>query len=40
MRGKLRTALVDNAIYYGSYLVIAIVLLIYISLQPGVYIDG
>ena len=40
VKGKLRTALVDNAIYYGSYLVIAIVLLIYISLQPGVHVDG
>ncbi|XP_037087798.1 LMBR1 domain-containing protein 2 homolog [Pollicipes pollicipes] len=38
-KGKLRTALVDNAIYYGSYLVIAVVLLIYISMQPGVSVD-
>ena len=40
VRGKLKTALVDNAIYYGSYLIIAIILLIYISMQPGVYVDG
>ncbi|XP_043199835.1 LMBR1 domain-containing protein 2 homolog [Amphibalanus amphitrite] len=40
VKGKLRTALVDNAIYYGSYLIIAIILLIYISTQPGVHVDG
>ncbi|KAG5670335.1 hypothetical protein PVAND_000609 [Polypedilum vanderplanki] len=38
-RGKLRSALIDNAIYYGTYLFICGVLLIYIALKPGVYLD-
>lgn len=33
--GKLRSAMRDNIIYYTSYVVIAIVLVIYISLKPG-----
>merc|ERR1719186_253585 len=32
--GKLRSSLWDNAIYYTSYLLIAIILIIYIALQP------
>lgn len=39
MRGKLRSALIDNAIYYGTYLFICGVLLIYIALKPGVTLD-
>lgn len=35
IKGKFRTALVDNAIYYGSYLFICGILLIYMALQPG-----
>ncbi|CAH0727923.1 unnamed protein product, partial [Brenthis ino] len=40
VKGKLKSALVDNAIYYGSYLLICGILLIYIALKPGVYLDG
>ncbi|XP_063230323.1 LMBR1 domain-containing protein 2 homolog [Bacillus rossius redtenbacheri] len=40
VRGKLRSALVDNAIYYGSYLFICGVLLVYIALQPSLELDG
>lgn len=39
VRGKLRSALIDNAIYYGTYLFICGVLLIYIALKPGVFLD-
>lgn len=39
MRGKFRSALIDNAIYYGTYLFICGVLLIYIALKPGIYLD-
>lgn len=34
VKGKLKSALVDNAIYYGSYLLICGILLIYLALQP------
>ncbi|XP_068630261.1 LMBR1 domain-containing protein 2 homolog isoform X2 [Battus philenor] len=40
VKGKLKSALVDNAIYYGSYLLICGILLIYIALKPGIYLDG
>lgn len=40
VKGKLKSALVDNAIYYGSYLLICGILLIYIALKPGVSLDG
>ncbi|XP_077286113.1 LMBR1 domain-containing protein 2 homolog isoform X3 [Arctopsyche grandis] len=40
IKGKLKSALIDNAIYYGSYLFICGVLLIYIALKPGVNLDG
>ncbi|KOB74351.1 LMBR1 domain-containing protein 2-like protein [Operophtera brumata] len=40
VKGKLKSALVDNAIYYGSYLFICGILLIYIALKPGVSLDG
>jgi len=39
IRGKLRSALIDNAIYYGTYLFICGVLLVYLALKPGVYLD-
>lgn len=39
-RGKLKSALVDNAIYYGSYLFICGILLIYIAVKPGLQLDG
>jgi len=37
--GKLRSAAIDNAIYYGTYLLIAGLLLIYIATKPGVELD-
>ncbi|CAH1405013.1 unnamed protein product [Nezara viridula] len=40
VKGKLKSALVDNAIYYGSYLFICGVLLIYIAVKPGLHLDG
>lgn len=39
IKGKLRSALIDNAIYYGTYLFICGFLLIYIALKPGVTLD-
>ncbi|KAH9632190.1 hypothetical protein HF086_015222 [Spodoptera exigua] len=39
VKGKLKSALVDNAIYYGSYLFICGILLIYIALKPDVHLD-
>ncbi|CAB0039639.1 unnamed protein product [Trichogramma brassicae] len=40
IQGKLKSALIDNAIYYGSYLFICGVLLIYLAMKPGVDLDG
>ncbi|KAL4706892.1 hypothetical protein ACJJTC_012351 [Scirpophaga incertulas] len=40
IKGKLKSALIDNAIYYGSYLFICGILLIYLAFQPNVYLDG
>ena len=37
---KLRSAVIDNAIYYGSYLLIVGVLLLYIALRPDINLDG
>lgn len=39
IKGKLKAAVIDNAIYYGSYLFICGVLLIYLAFQPGVLLD-
>lgn len=39
VKGKLKSALIDNAIYYGSYLLICGVLLIYLALKPGINLD-
>ncbi|KAG5898796.1 hypothetical protein JTB14_011006 [Gonioctena quinquepunctata] len=39
VKGKLKSALIDNAIYYGSYLLICGVLLIYLALKPGIDMD-
>ena len=36
--GKLRSSLWDNAIYYTSYLFIAVTLVVYIALQPGLHL--
>ncbi|GAB6023736.1 hypothetical protein CHUAL_008492 [Chamberlinius hualienensis] len=38
--GKLRSALIDNAIYYGTYLLIFVVLLVYIAASPNLDLDG
>ncbi|CAH4007401.1 unnamed protein product [Pieris brassicae] len=40
VKGKLKSALVDNAIYYGSYLFICGILLIYLAFTSGVTLDG
>lgn len=37
--GKLKSALIDNAIYYGSYLLIFGILLIYIAAKPNLDLD-
>ncbi len=39
MSGKLKSALWDNAIYYASYLFIALILIIYIALQPDLNLN-
>lgn len=39
IKGKLRSALVENLIYYGIYLLICIVLLVYLAVQPNVELD-
>ncbi|XP_045473683.1 LMBR1 domain-containing protein 2 homolog [Harmonia axyridis] len=39
VKGKLKSALIDNAIYYGSYLLICIILMIYLALKPGPKLD-
>lgn len=36
IKGKLRAAVIDNAIYYGSYLFICGILLIHLALKPDV----
>ena len=38
--GKLKTALIENAIFYGTYLLIFGVCLIYIAINPDINIDG
>lgn len=38
IRGKMKSALFDNAIYYGSYLLICGILLIYLALK-GIHLD-
>uniref|UniRef100_V9KIQ8 LMBR1 domain-containing protein 2 n=1 Tax=Callorhinchus milii TaxID=7868 RepID=V9KIQ8_CALMI len=37
--GKVRTALIENAIYYGTYLLIFGALLIYVAVHPGLRLD-
>lgn len=39
VKGKLKSALIDNAIYYGSYLLIASILIIYLAVQPDFEFD-
>lgn len=38
--GKLKTALIENAIYYGSYLLIFGALLVYVAVQPNIHLDA
>eukprot|EP00095_Tigriopus_kingsejongensis_P000213 maker-scaffold55_size446313-snap-gene-0.15 protein:Tk00213 transcript:maker-scaffold55_size446313-snap-gene-0.15-mRNA-1 annotation:"lmbr1 domain-containing protein 2-like protein" len=37
--GKLRSALWDNMLYYASLVLIAIILFVYIALQPGLHLN-
>lgn len=39
VKGKLRSSLVENLLYYGTYLLICILLLVYLALQPNVSLD-
>ena len=36
--GKLRSALWDNAIFYSSYILIALILLVYVATQPSLHL--
>ena len=38
--GKLKTGLIENAIYYGLYLLIFGICLIYIAVRPDIQVDG
>ena len=38
--GKLKSAFIENAIWYGSYLLIFGVLLIYVAANPNLQLDG
>eukprot|EP00106_Octopus_bimaculoides_P018897 XP_014786339.1 PREDICTED: LMBR1 domain-containing protein 2-like [Octopus bimaculoides] len=38
--GKCKSALIENAIYYGTYLLIFGVCLIYVAARPNLHIDG
>ena len=38
--GKIKTALYENALWYGSYLLIFGVLLIYVAVTPNLELDG
>lgn len=40
VRGKIKTALYENALWYGSYLVIFGILLIYVIVKPELHLDG
>ena len=37
--GKLKSSLWDNAIFYSSYLLIALILLIYVAVQPSLHLN-
>ncbi|XP_026290812.1 LMBR1 domain-containing protein 2 homolog isoform X2 [Frankliniella occidentalis] len=39
-KGKIKSAIIDNTIYYGTYLFICGILLIYLALQPDMELDG
>lgn len=40
VRGKIKTALLENAIWYGSYIAIFLVLLIYVIARPDLELNG
>ncbi|XP_031558370.1 G-protein coupled receptor-associated protein LMBRD2-like [Actinia tenebrosa] len=40
VRGKIKTALFENAIWYGSYIVIFLILLVYVIARPDLQLDG
>ena len=40
VRGKIKTALYENALWYGSYLIIFGILLIYVIVKPDLHLDG
>ena len=40
VKGKIKTALYENALWYGSYLIIFGILLIYVILKPGLQVDA
>ena len=39
VRGKIKTALYENALWYGSYLVIFGILLVYVIVKPDLQLD-
>lgn len=38
--GKVRSALIENAIYYGTYLIIFCICLIYVAVRPDLDLDA
>ena len=38
--GKIKTALYENAIWYGSYLLIFGIILVYVAVHPSMQLDG
>ena len=38
--GKIKTSLIENAIYYGTYLLIFGVCLIYVAIKPELHLNG
>lgn len=40
VKGKIKTALFENLLWYGSYLIIFIGLLLYVVFHPGLHLDG
>ena len=40
VRGKIKTALYENALWYGSYLIIFGILLVYVIVKPDIHLDG
>ncbi len=38
--GKMKSALIENAIFYGTYLLIFVVCLIYVAIKPDLNVDG